>query len=712
VLNLYTQTSIEPTVNKPEENPSANSSPNNSAAQPVVAPAGKISRNEAQADYDKKFKISIDLGTKLSNAINALPPYPSVAQEASLSGLRDEFNAAAKQTIQAWNTLQNCNGSSECQPASAQPANAANTGAESGAAKTPENSTASTKPFVFVLLPQSNNAPPASGQLTRVPSGYSWVCTQGSGSSWGCFNFFPSSNTGKTTITIPYGSLLESGTVPITYELIEAVCRFQPGSSPSQIDGFDCTTPGGRKSTLNFSPSFRVHNDLSRTSTFRFSSFSADETPALSAPATGGNTSHLSPEVACRLRDLQKEIHFKYRKDYDFEFSCSPQRKPADGNRLLGNLFFQAKYTWEHAESSPNSVTPSGEPGNPSIDFSSFMQAPNYVPRVITVTGPENAPTLDGLRFGSTVVAPNVPIPGDTTFKLDLSHILPAPTQSQSSNQPTGIKLTVSGTALDSSATTANAEGPIGFCSESSLFPCEFAQNYMIYTSQFNPQSATAMPDKKIIQGAKNGTWTAKPNLQFGADGGASFFNSNRPAFFDINGAVLWGGRNQIGLIAGYGHTNSAPAGSIGGHAAGQTFVDQTLSSKTGMFGAEFARETWGVAKLELMVGADVVGQTISNAAGFCGFGNATSLAGCHIFTTKTTHNTGVGSFVGGGFSYKLTHGFSLTTGLRYDTQPSIKSPASSASNIGVNRVTVFGGLQFNYDFGRHRDKGLGPFAP
>jgi hypothetical protein len=222
------------------------------------------------------------------------------------------------------------------------------------------------------------------------------------------------------------------------------------------------------------------------------------------------------------------------------------------------------------------------------------------------------------------------------------------------------------------------------------------------------PPPSTGATTQKRLQNR----WMMRAGtFQFGTDGGASFFNSNRPAFFDITGAVLWGGRNQIGLMAGYGQTSSALAGSIGGHAAGQTFIDQTLSSKTGMFGAEFARETWGVAKLELIVGADVVGQTTNNTAGFCGLGNATSPAGCHIFSTKTIHNTGIGSFVGGDFSYKLTHGLSLTTGIRYDTQPSIKSPASSGSNIGVNRVTVFGGLQFNYNWSRHQDTVSNPFA-
>lgn len=215
--------------------------------------------------------------------------------------------------------------------------------------------------------------------------------------------------------------------------------------------------------------------------------------------------------------------------------------------------------------------------------------------------------------------------------------------------------------------------------------------------------SAATGKDPKTLLRASYGRYSSMPSIHIGADGGSSFFNGNTPPTFNLHGAALWGKKFMVGPMGGYGQTSIAPAGSIGGHAAGQTFVDQTLRSHSGMFGAEFEADTWRVAKLEFGAGANVVGQTINNAAGFCGFGNATSPAGCHVFTTKTTHNTGIGSFVQGGVSFKVTHHLSLTTGLRYETQPSIKSPASSGSSIGVNRLTPFGGLEFNYNWSHTR---------
>ena len=215
--------------------------------------------------------------------------------------------------------------------------------------------------------------------------------------------------------------------------------------------------------------------------------------------------------------------------------------------------------------------------------------------------------------------------------------------------------------------------------------------------------------DRKTVLRGGYGTYSRRPAIQIGGNGGVSFLNGNTAPTFNLYGSALWGKRFMFGPIAGYEQTSDLPAGSIGGHGAGQTFVDQIVRSHSLKFGAEFAANLFRGARAEAGGGFAAAWQTTQDSAGFCGFGNATSPAGCHVLGTTTTHNTGIGSFVQGDIAWKITHRLSLTTGIRYDTEPSIKSPSSSGSNISVNRIVPFGGIQ--YTFTREQHKGLGPFV-
>jgi len=209
--------------------------------------------------------------------------------------------------------------------------------------------------------------------------------------------------------------------------------------------------------------------------------------------------------------------------------------------------------------------------------------------------------------------------------------------------------------------------------------------------------TGTGTQQKTIVQAYNR--YPNRPEIQFGANGGASFFNGNASPAFYIYGSALWGGNTfKVGPIGGYEQVSDAPAGSIGGHGPGQTFVNQTLRSRIPTFGAQFVAETWRGVTLEGSGGLAIVRQTEGLASGFCGLGNATSPAGCHVLSMTTTQNTGVGAFAQGGFSFALTQHISLTTGLRYVHQPAIKSPSSSGSSISVNQVTPWVGLQIDWN--------------
>jgi len=146
------------------------------------------------------------------------------------------------------------------------------------------------------------------------------------------------------------------------------------------------------------------------------------------------------------------------------------------------------------------------------------------------------------------------------------------------------------------------------------------------------PQTATTTPPP--APGTTGMGFT--PSFQIRGFGGATFVNGNTPS------------------TAGFEWVDSSIVKTIGGGPPPSTFINQSVSLRTGNFGGRVNVPFYGF-ELGVHGGATVAGSTITQATGFCGPTSTGPSGACTIVSSSTTHDTVVGPFVGG---YILTRFF------------------------------------------------------
>jgi hypothetical protein len=203
------------------------------------------------------------------------------------------------------------------------------------------------------------------------------------------------------------------------------------------------------------------------------------------------------------------------------------------------------------------------------------------------------------------------------------------------------------------------------------------------------------------------GTTEEGMKFQFRGFGGASLINGNTPSTAGFDGAVLFplGNRILVGPTAGFQWVDRSIVSSIGSLTPGSTFINASVGFKTGNFGGRIAFPFRGW-QLGIHGGANVANSSITQAEGFCGLGNATSPAGCHVTSSTNTHDTVTGPFVGGYISHSIFSHVGVFVEYDYSRlKPTVPSSGSSmpSSTLSLHSNTVVAG--FNFTFGRHQAK-------
>jgi hypothetical protein len=204
------------------------------------------------------------------------------------------------------------------------------------------------------------------------------------------------------------------------------------------------------------------------------------------------------------------------------------------------------------------------------------------------------------------------------------------------------------------------------------------------------------------------GTTGAGIQFQLRGFGGASLVNGNTPATAGFDGGVFFplGNRISIGPTAGFQWINSSIVNSIGSQQPGSTFIHTGAGFKQGNFGGSVGFP-FGGFQLGIQGGATVANSTITQQFGFCGLGNATSPAGCTVFSSTTTHDTLVSPFVGGYISHSIFSHLGVFAGYNYhfglkDTKPNATNPTGPPVTIlNLHYSDAVAGLYFT--FGRHK---------
>jgi hypothetical protein len=199
---------------------------------------------------------------------------------------------------------------------------------------------------------------------------------------------------------------------------------------------------------------------------------------------------------------------------------------------------------------------------------------------------------------------------------------------------------------------------------------------------------------------SSSGTIGAGIQFQLRGFGGASFINGHSPATFGFDGAVLFplGNHILVGPSAGFQWVNSSIVHMIGSQQPGSTFIHTSVGFKQGNFGGEIdfpifapaARVPFHPAELDFGIigGITVADAKIKQQAGFCGLGNATSPAGCTVFSTTMTHDTVTGPYVGGYISHSIFPHVGVFVG--YDYHFGLKATQPNPTNPSGPRTTVF----------------------
>ncbi len=215
-------------------------------------------------------------------------------------------------------------------------------------------------------------------------------------------------------------------------------------------------------------------------------------------------------------------------------------------------------------------------------------------------------------------------------------------------------------------------------------------------TQEGNPPTATTT-------GTTGHGYGFTPTIQLRGFGGASFITDNTPATAGFDGAVLFplGNRVLIGPMAGFQWVGSSQVQTIGGGPPPSTFINTTAGFKQGNFGGRIAFPFSGF-QFGIHGGATVAGLTITQASGFCSGTGGSLPPGCTVISTTTTHDTGVGAFVGTYISHPIFSHVGVFGEYDYDFLPQIKPPSGSSlpaiSLLCGN--TIFGG--FTLTFGGH----------
>lgn len=200
-----------------------------------------------------------------------------------------------------------------------------------------------------------------------------------------------------------------------------------------------------------------------------------------------------------------------------------------------------------------------------------------------------------------------------------------------------------------------------------------------------------------------------RPRIQFQLRGfgGAAFINGHTAATAGLDGAVLFplGNRLLVGPTAGFQWVDSSIVKTVGTRQPGSTFIDTSAWFNQVNLGAraeyrfhygvngsgygnpidKYYRDVWDVG---VEAGVTVANSKITQQLGFCGQGNATSPAGCNVFSTVKTHDTVTSPYVGGYIGHSIFPHVGIFVG--YDYHFGLKDTKANPTNPSGPRVNVF----------------------